>query len=55
MTLDVPIDRDTTDPSVWAAAYLDALAEFPEIVGTVEGTASWFATAIDAGRREARR
>jgi hypothetical protein len=48
----VPIDWSTTDPAAWAAAYLKAVNHDPEIVGTVDGTASWFATAIEVGRRD---
>lgn len=50
-----PIDYDTTDPHIWAAAYLNALRHDPDIVGTVEATAGWFAATIEAGRRDATR
>jgi hypothetical protein len=50
----VPLDFSTTDPLAWAAEYERARAEWPEQVATVEGTASWFATLIEVGRRNPR-
>lgn len=50
-TFDVPLSYDTEDTMAWSAAYHDALARDPEIVGTVEGTASWFAATMEVGRR----
>lgn len=48
------LDWQNTDPHAWAAAYLKAVNHDPEIVGTVDGTASWFATLIEVGRRNPR-
>lgn len=51
---DTPIDKNTTDHNVWGAALYHALYEWPAEVNTPEGLASWFATAIEAGRRAER-
>lgn len=53
--IDVPLDWNTTDPTPWAVEYERARAEWPERVGTVEGTASWFAALIEVGRHHPNR
>lgn len=52
MSLNVPIDYNTTDPEVWAAALADALPMMYPV--TAQDLSGWFAAAIEAGRREGR-
>ena len=47
MTLNIPIDENTTDPQAWGYALADALTQWPD-TPTGEELAGWFATAMAA-------
>ncbi len=51
MNLNERIDRDTIDPAEWGEALYDAIMHDPKGMVDAEALTGWFATAIEAGRR----